>query len=572
MQILFLVSAHNSLSQRVGIALTELGHDVAVAVVDSASAMETAVRMRAPDLILCPFLKTLIPESIWSRHCCLIVHPGPRGDRGPSSIDWAIELEKRDWGVTVLQADGEFDAGEVWASSTFTMRSAAKSSLYRHEVRSAAIEAVVDAIDRLVLVGGRSPATERPPRVGLGPCLPLMSQDVRAIDWESDSTERVLRKIRAGDGSPGVLDTIAGARFHLFGGHPERTLGGRPGELLAQRNGAICRATVDGAVWITHLKRQASATETYLKLAAARALAGAGIELAVPERPVAFDAQVPDGHTYRDIAYHEHAGVGYLRFALYNGAMSTSQCERLREAYAHARGQAHTKVIVLLGGDDYFSNGIHLNEIEAADHPAEESWRNLNAIDDLVKDIVETESHLVISALAGDAGAGGVPLALAADYVFAREDVVLNPYYQHMGGLYGSEYWTYLLPRRVGPATAARLTGKPFRAVGTSEAVRIGLLDAALGTDLFEFRRRTARFAERIAGDGLHRRRLEDKRLRRAHDERVKPLQAYREEELARCHECFFGPDSGYHDARRRFVFKLSPPDSVGEEPARVAI
>ena len=40
--------------------------------------------------------------------------------------------------------------------------------------------------------------------------------------------------------------------------------------------------------------------------------------------------------------------------------------------------------------------------------------------------------------------------ALAADHVSAREDVVLNPYYQHMGGLHGSEYWTYLLPRRVG--------------------------------------------------------------------------------------------------------------------------
>ena len=58
----------------------------------------------------------------------------------------------------------------------------------------------------------------------------------------------------------------------------------------------------------------------------------------------------------------------------------------------------------------------------------------------------------MISAIAGDAAAGGVPLALAADYVLAREDIVLNPYYQHMGGLYGSEYWTYLLPRRVGPA------------------------------------------------------------------------------------------------------------------------
>src|SRR4029453_6910810 len=72
------------------------------------------------------------------------------------------------------------------------------------------------------------------------------------------------------------------------------------------------------------------------------------------------------------------------------------------------------------------------------------------------------DSQLVVSALIGDAAAGGVPFALAADRVYAREDVVLNPYYGHMGGLYGSEYWTYLLPRRVGAKMTARLTGPPF--------------------------------------------------------------------------------------------------------------
>src|SRR5262249_39753803 len=150
----------------------------------------------------------------------------------------------------------------------------------------------------------------------------------------------------------------------------------------------------------------------HFKLPAARALAHSGIELDVPEIGIAVDAKVPDGHTYREITYHEHGEVGYLRFAFYNGAMSTDQCLRLREAYAHARAQRHTKVIVLLGGDDYFSNGIHLNEIEASEDPGVESWRNLHAIDDVVKDIVTTDSHLVISAMAGDAGAGGVPLAL----------------------------------------------------------------------------------------------------------------------------------------------------------------
>ena len=580
MQILFLVSAHNSLSQRAWIALTELGHQVAVAVVDSASAMETAVRAHAPDLIVCPFLKTMIPESIWRRHRCLIVHPGPRGDRGPSSLDWAIEFDRPDWGVTVLQANGEFDAGEVWSTATFKVRKVGKSSLYRHEVRRAAIEAVIDAMDRLMLVGALSSPSPGPspsPSPGVasvapGPSLPLMTQEMRAIDWRSDRTERVLRKVRAGDGSPGALDTIDGTRFHMFGAHPEGTLRGRPGEVIAQRNGAICRATIDGAVWLTHLKRQGSGTQRYFKLPATRALALAGSELQVPEIGIALDAHLGPDRTYRDISFHEHAGVGYLRFNFYNGAMSTEQSARLREAYAHARAQRHTKVIVLLGGDDYFSNGIHLNEIEAAEDPAEESWRNLQAIDDVVKDIVETESHLVVSALSGDAAAGGVPLALAADYVVAREDVVLNPYYQHMGGLYGSEYWTYLLPRRMGAAGAVRLTGAPFRAVGTHEAVRIGLLDGAFGVDLEDFRAHTVRFAERVANDGLHQARLQVKRRRRAHDERVKPLEAYRQEELARCHECFFGHGSGYHEARRRFVYKLPFHDPASETPARLAI
>jgi hypothetical protein len=95
--------------------------------------------------------------------------------------------------------------------------------------------------------------------------------------------------------------------------------------------------------------------------------------------------------------------------------MSTEQCQRLRDAYRYARSRRGTNVIALMGGPDFFSTGIHLNVIEAAKDPARESWRNLNAINDVVHDIVTTDSHYVIAALAGDAAAGGVPLALAAD-------------------------------------------------------------------------------------------------------------------------------------------------------------
>ena len=80
------------------------------------------------------FLKRAIPEDIWRRYRCLIVHPGMIGDRGPSALDWAILEGKKAWGVTVLQAEAEMDAGPVWAAAVFTMREASKSSLYRREV------------------------------------------------------------------------------------------------------------------------------------------------------------------------------------------------------------------------------------------------------------------------------------------------------------------------------------------------------------------------------------------------------------------------------------------------------
>jgi putative two-component system protein, hydrogenase maturation factor HypX/HoxX len=566
-RILSLVSAHNSLSQRAFIALTELGHRVDVAVVDSAEAMQAAVTRHRPELIVCPMLKKLIPESIWAAHRCLVVHPGPVGDRGPSSLDWAIELGAREWGVTVLEANGDFDAGDVWATRTFPMRATGnKGSIYRHEVRRAAIDALVEAVKR-ALADEPRPALDSNEVRPTGQARPLMKQDVRAIDWKSDSTDTVVRKIRAAEGHPGVLDEIGGVDFHLFDVNREPTLRGAPGEIIAQRHGALCRATLDGAVWITHLRRSGP-QHTHFKLPAVLALDPEGRGLDVPEVPAPLNGGPQGERTYRDISYEEEAGVGYLHFDFYNGAMSTEHCRRLREAYLHARSRRDTKVIVLMGGNDFFSNGIHLNVIEAADDPAAESWRNLHAINDVVREIVETESHLVVSALSGDAAAGGVPFALAADRVYAREDVVLNPYYRHMGGLYGSEYWTYLLPRRVGAQLTAELTGPPFTPIGTARALQIGLIDAEFGATVASFQEQIRVLARRLALDRRLGSRLEAKRRRRARDERVKPLRVYRAEEMARAYECFFGPDPSYHDARRRFTRKLGAAETTSTRPS----
>ena len=59
--------------------------------------------------------------------------------------------------------------------------------------------------------------------------------------------------------------------------------------------------------------------------------------------------------------------------------------------------------------------------IEAAEDPVEESWSNINAIDDVIKSFVTLESKVIVSALQSGAGAGGVMMAAAADLVWARQ-------------------------------------------------------------------------------------------------------------------------------------------------------
>ncbi|HEX3210509.1 MAG TPA: enoyl-CoA hydratase-related protein, partial [Geminicoccaceae bacterium] len=465
MRILLLSSAYNSLTQQAHVALAARGHVIGVATAMRADGMRAAAGQFRPDLILCPMLAQVIPSDLWQEYPCLILHPGIIGDRGGNSLDWAILDQEPDWGVTVVEAAEQVDSGPIWASARCRLRPASKSSLYRDEIAAAAMQAMMVAVqrfERALFV----PAPLDYSRPGVrGRYRPLVRPEQRRIDWSADPAATIVRKIRSADGSPGVLDEIDGEPVLLYGAHREGSLVGRPGAIVATRHGAICRAAVDGAVWISHLKRAGGDPGQHFKLPAAAVL-GERLD-GVPEVALPIDAASPC-RTYRDIWYEERNEVGYVNFRFYNGAMATDHCERLAEAVRHARRRP-TKVIVLSGGRDFFSNGIDLNLIEAAADPAAESWRNINAINDLVEVILTADDRLTIAALYGSAGAGGVMLALAADKVLARDGIVLNPHYQGMGGLYGSEYWTYSLPRRVGPEKALELTERCLP-IGVHEA------------------------------------------------------------------------------------------------------
>lgn len=548
MRVLLLASAFNGLTQRLHRELATRGHVVSVELAISSQAMEEAVTLFRPDIILCPFLKQRVPDSIWKHHACLIVHPGIEGDRGPSSLDWAIRGGAAEWGVTLLHAAEEMDAGHIWGTANFPMREASKGSLYRREVTEHAVRLVLAALEQHTDHRFRPRALNYDDPNVTGRWNRAIRQEDRAIDWRKDSTQSIVREINAADGAPGVLDEVAGTPVYLFGARAAIGLHGRPGELIARSHGAICRGTTDGAVWISHLKR-ATPGPRAIKLQATSVIGHAADALPHLETDGMDAAEIG----CNEIRYYERGAVGYLHFDFYNGAMNSAQCHRLKQMLAQVKRRP-IKVIALLGGEEFWSNGIHLNCIEAAPSSADESWANINAMNDVVQEIIRTDRQQTVAVLRTNAGAGGAVMAAACDHVWIRSGVVLNVHYQTMG-LYGSEYWTYVLPRRVGSENARRLTQDCMPTLA-SEAQSMGLADLVLPEQWSDCRHQVDRLCIELSEPVRSEKALAAKAIARERDEQRKPLQAYRDEELRHMYRTFYDPSSSYHEARRNFVYK----------------
>jgi len=544
MRILLLAHAFNGLTQRVWCALGELGHELSLELDISDEVTCEAVTMFAPDVVIAPYLRRALPADVWRRVPCLVVHPGPPGDRGPAALDWAILEQRAEWGVTVLQANAEFDAGAVHAYGVFPMREASKASLYRDEVATAAVAAVLEAVARLG--AGHTPAgPAKGPIAGVGWRAPLRQAE-RAIDWARHDTAEVLGRLRAADSAPGVRDQITGVPAFLYDAHRgPRLADATAGDWVCRAPRSLLRATRDGSVWIGHARRDAPSA---FKLPVRRACPEADALPDVATQSGEVRASVPE-----PISYREEGAVGFLRFAFYNGAMATDDCRRLAAALAAAAARP-TRVLVLEGGREFWSNGIHLNVIEAASSPADESWRNIEAIDDVAEAILRMDGKLTVAAVGGNAGAGGAFLALAADRVWVRPEVVLNLHYRNMGNLYGSELWSYTLPRRVGEAADALMRAR--QPLLGRQALALGLADAAFGESYEGFSAEVAARAAALAASPGFEPLLAARAARRQADEATRPLAAYRAAELAEMRRSFYGFDTSYHVARHRFVHK----------------
>jgi len=573
MKILLLTHAYNCLCQRLHIELSQLGHDVSVEFDINDDVCINAVERFKPELIIAPFLKRAIPAQVWQNHLCWIVHPGIIGDRGPSSLDWAILNQEKSWGVTILQANEEMDGGDIWASETFDMRIATKSSIYRQEVTTATVKAVKSALINLVNSTFSAKPLANHTLADNAKWRCLMKQSDRAINWQEDDSETILRKINSSDGNPGLLtkllnEELSSRHFYLYNASIDHGLSGQAGHIVAQKNDAIAIATIDSAIWISHLSENlVIANDEAAVLPHQKRSLKLPAGLLLKDELAKLSLQCAGSLGYKEVWHHiqtcqtkpgsNKSGqnkIAYLYFNFYNGAMSTKQCQLLLAEYQQLV-ESDVDVIMLMGGNDFFSNGIHLNVIEHNDSASDESWRNINAMNDVCQAIIETTDKLTVAAINGNVGAGGVFLALSCDLVAANDEIVLNPHYKSMGNLFGSEYWTYTLPERIGLEQANQIMENRLP-IGAIQARELGLIDFTFSKELFLSE--LINTVKNITNNSEFNDFIAAKKLKRQQDEQQKPLAQYRAEELAKMKLNFYGFDPSYHVARYHFVYKLA--------------
>ena len=257
---------------------------------------------------------------------------------------------------------------------------------------------------------------------------------------------------------------------------------------------------LQGAVWLTHMKRQHSPRALPAVKLPSMALLPPSLLRDVPVLPSLGSVLGAQPSTFQDVWATVAAGVGYINFPFYNGVTRQDQARALAACFRDVCARDDVRVVVLLGGGTAaFSNGMDFNAVHAAVSPFGTAWATMNACTDLVRDILMRSDKLIVSALQGSAASGGAMMAAACDAVWAHEDVILNPHYKALG-VHGSDYWTYTLPRRTGPAVARLLTSG-LQPLTASDALACGLVDELLPTPAHEFMDAVVHRATQLAAD-----------------------------------------------------------------------
>ena len=525
MRVTLLVTSFNSLSQLLFTYLKDKGVSVDVLFARDDRTIIEELQTFSPDIILAPYLHYFIPKEVYENYATFIFHPGIVGDRGAYSLEKALDYEE--WGVSIIKANALYDGGDIYATNSFKVRQTYKASLYRNEVKESYF-ALLETFFSHIKEDKKIPQILHP----------LNTREDITIDWEEDTTQIIVQKINKLDSIPGIIDEIFGMKVALFGAHAEEKLSGKTvKEILAKRDGAICLATKDGAVWISHLKELHG-----FKLPATYVLKEKINGIKESRLSLLFDKSY---ETFYELSVEMKEKVAYLSFDFHNGAMSSQQSIRLKYAIEYLKEEC--EVLVLCGGKDFFSNGIHLNILEDSKKQGEDGWSNINAMNDVIKSILEAEDIVTVAALSNNAGAGGVFLALACDKVVAKKSVVLNPHYKTLA-LSGSEYHSYTLPKRVGQVMAEKILDEALP-LSASYAQSIGMIDKSYVSE--HFSKELHEYALRLYSQELIWEKQDEIEVQREKMEQCKT------QELEKMYPEFWDEKSTFHQQRHEFVYKI---------------
>lgn len=529
MRILLLSHSFNNLTQRLHVELCERSHEVSVEL----DITGESVALYRPDLVIAPFLKRAIPDDVWRAVRCLIVHPGPPGDRGPAALDGPFSRASRS-GVSRccrrMANSTPVQSGSIARSRCGVPRNPASTATRSPPKRWRRCSRPLPR---------SRPGTRRPRQwraIRAFACGALRQAD-RAINWQHDTTVEVLRKIDSADGMPGLTDSLFWQDVRLFDAHEAHGISGEPGTVVAQCDGALARATVEGAVWIGHVRS-----------ALAARLRNTPPAPALPRTTETTSRSVVSMMARARSSMAFDVAPGLIRRAV--GGLDLGKMNAVRPIITAAGQQQHLGCARKRGSISVeqclAAVGAHGGVVEVELQPA-----NLAMLAIFDRTVAASWPVRQMRGFRREDLRRRKFQALRRE-VWASDRTVLNPHYKNMGNVYGSEYWTYLLPQRAGAANAAMITQCRLP-MGVAEAGRLGIVDRVLtargaATDDL------VRLAAALASDPGYAARLVDKRRRRAADQAEKPLDAYRNEELRRMRLNFYGFDPSYHVARYNFI------------------
>ena len=539
MKILLIISSFNSLSQSVYCKLQELEHKVFIKFAISKELMIEAVQEINPDIIFCPFLKQFIPNEIFENYPTFVLHPGIIGDRGHNSLDNAINDEVKQWGVVILKANEILDGGDIYAQSNFIMREeSSKASIYRNEVTQATLKALKQFLQNY------QNKDFIPTKQILNPIHKNLSQENRKINWQKDNTKQILKKINMSDSTPGVKDEILGVECYLFSAFIEDTLRGKTKEILAKRDGAICIGTIDGAIWILQIQELGSfkLPATYVLKDKIKGIEEKRIPLVIEDERKSF----------YELRVQRKDEIAYLYFNFHNGAMTSTQCIKLKYAIEYLKEEC--KVLVLMGADDFFSNGIHLNILEDSKKQGEDGWSNINAMNEAVKAVLLCDEIITVASFNKNSGAGGVFLGLACDYAISSENTIFNPHYKTLG-LSGSEYHTFILPKRVGQTKSKELLENCLP-INANYAKKINMIDEVYPFE--DYQEKLEIFCENLLKNEDTFEEFID-RKKDFLEQELPLMEECKEKELQIMYDEFWQKSSSFHTLRYDFVHKIKP-------------